>query len=237
MSQYFPKPYEPFGGDIKVKVDLSNYGRKADIKNISHVDTSSFALKTNLANLKTKVDKLDIDKLAPVPVDLSKLSDVVKNDVVKKDVYDKLVTKENNIDTRGFVLKTKYDTDKWALENKIHDTSGLVKKTDYDANITEIENKIPNVSSLVTKTALITTENKKPDVSNLVKKTDYGTKIREIENKLKYHNHDKYITTTEFSILAVGVFNARLSQAILVTKTNFDNTVSSLDNKIPTNKT
>ena len=84
MSHCFPKPYEPFGGDIKVKVDLSNYATKADIKNISHVDTSSFALKTNLANLKTEVDKLDIDKLAPVPVDLSKLSDVVKNDVVKK---------------------------------------------------------------------------------------------------------------------------------------------------------
>ena len=86
MSQYFPKPYEPFGGDINVKVDLSNYATKADIKNISHVDTSSFALKTNLASLKTEVDKLDIDKLAPVPVDLSKPSDVVKNDVVKKTV-------------------------------------------------------------------------------------------------------------------------------------------------------
>ena len=79
MSQYCPRPYEPFCGDINVKVDLSNYARKLDIKNISHVDTSSFALKTNLANLKTKVDKLDIDKLVPVPLDLSKLSDVVKN--------------------------------------------------------------------------------------------------------------------------------------------------------------
>ena len=72
MSQYFPKLYEPFGGDINVKVDLSNYATKADIKNISNVDTSSFALKTNLANLKTKVDKLHIDRLVPVPVDLSK---------------------------------------------------------------------------------------------------------------------------------------------------------------------
>ena len=106
MSQYFPKPYEPFGGDINVKVDLSNYATKADIKDISHVDTSSFALKTNLANSKTEVDKLDIDKLAPVPVDLSKLSDVVKNDVVKKTVYDKLVAKVNSIDTSRFVLKT-----------------------------------------------------------------------------------------------------------------------------------
>ena len=84
MSQYFLKPYEPFDQDINVKLDLSNYATKADIKNISHVDTSSFALKTNLANLKTEVDKLGIDKLVPVPVDLSKLSDVVKNDVVKK---------------------------------------------------------------------------------------------------------------------------------------------------------
>ena len=84
MSQYFPKPYEPFGGDINVKVDLSNYATKTDIKNISHVDTSSFALKTNLASLKIEVDKLDIDKLAPVPVDLSKLRDVVKMTLLKK---------------------------------------------------------------------------------------------------------------------------------------------------------
>ena len=83
MSQYFPKLYEQFGGDINVKIDLSNYATKADIKNISHVDTSSFALKSNLASLKTEVDKLDIDKLVPVPVDLNKLSDLVKN-VVKK---------------------------------------------------------------------------------------------------------------------------------------------------------
>ena len=66
MSQYFPKLYEPFDGDINVKVDLSNYATKTDIKNISHIDTSSFALKTNLASLKTEVDKLDIDKLVPV---------------------------------------------------------------------------------------------------------------------------------------------------------------------------
>ena len=81
MSKYFPKPYKPFGRNINVKVDLSNYATKSDIKNISHVDTSSFALKTNLANLKAEVDKLDIDKLVPVPVDISKLSDVVKKDV------------------------------------------------------------------------------------------------------------------------------------------------------------
>ena len=105
MCKYFPKPYEPIGRDINVKVDLSNYATKKDIKNITHVDTSSFALKTNLANLKTEVDKLYIDKLVPVPVDLSKLSDVVKNDVIKKAKYNKLVNKVNNIDTSRFILK------------------------------------------------------------------------------------------------------------------------------------
>ena len=147
MSQYFPKPYELFSGDINVTVDLSNYATKDDIKNITRVDTSSFALKTNLANLKTEVDKLDIDKLATVPVDLSKLSNVVKNDVVKKTDYNELVTKVDNIDT-----------------------SGLAKKTDYNTKITEIEGKIPDISGLATKTALTIVENKIPDISGLVKK-------------------------------------------------------------------
>ena len=119
MSQYFSIPFNShFGDSIKFKIDLSNYATKADIKNISHVDTSRFALKANLANLKTEVGKLDIDKLVPIPVGLSKLSDVVKN-VVKKTVYNKLVTKVDNIDTSDFVLKTKYNTDKTELEKKI----------------------------------------------------------------------------------------------------------------------
>ena len=133
MSQYFPKPYEPFGGDIDVAVDLSNYATKDDIKNITLVDTSSFALKTNLANLKTEVDKLDVNKLATIPVDLSKLSNVVKTDVLKKTDYNKLVTKIDNINT-----------------------SGLVKKADYTTKITEIEGKIPDISGLTIKTALST---------------------------------------------------------------------------------
>ena len=82
MSQYFRKPLRSFGENIKVKVDLSNYATKTDLKNVTHVDTSSFARKTNLGSLKTEVDKLDI--LAPVSVDLSKLSDVVKMMLLKK---------------------------------------------------------------------------------------------------------------------------------------------------------
>ena len=190
--------------------------------------TSSFALKANLASLKTEVDKLDIDKLAPVPVNLSKLSDVVK-----KDVYDKLVAKVNGIDTSKFVLRTKYDTDISELENKIPDISGLVKKTDYNIKITEIEGKFPHVTNLATKTALTNIENKIPDVSNLVKKTYYDTKVTKIENK---HNHDKYIDTPEFNKLAADVFNARLAQANLVTKTDFDDKLSNLNRKITKNK-
>ena len=129
MSQYFPKPFNSHSGDsIRVKIDLSNYATKTDIKNISHVDTSSSALKTNLANLKPEVDKLDFDKLVPIPVDLSKLSDVVKNDLVKKTVYNKLISKVDNIDTIDFVLKNKYKNDKTKLENKIPNLVVLLKK-------------------------------------------------------------------------------------------------------------
>ena len=145
MSQYFPKPFKSFGGNINVKVDLSNYATKTDLKNVTHVDTSRFALKTNLANLKTEVERLDIDKLVPVPVDLSQLSDVVKNDVVKKGVYHKLVAKtkltelENKIpDVSNLATKTALTV----VENKIPSVSNLVKKTDYDTKITELEKRL-----------------------------------------------------------------------------------------------
>ena len=142
MSQYFPKQYEPLGGDINIKVDLSNYVKKTDIKNISHVDTSSFARKSNLASLKTEVDKLDIDKLkslpnnlsnlkskvdkldinklAPVPVDLSKLSSVVKNEVVKK---------------------TKYNAKIKNIEDKIPDITKLAIKTILNTKMNEFKMK------------------------------------------------------------------------------------------------
>ena len=123
MSQYFPKLFKSFGRNINVKVDLSNYATKTDLKNVTHVDTSRLALKANLASLKTEVDQLDIDKLAPVPIDLTKLSDVVK-----KAVYEKLAAKVNNIDTSSFVLKTKYQTDKTELEKKIPIVTDFVKK-------------------------------------------------------------------------------------------------------------
>ena len=112
-----------------------------------------------------------------------------------------------------------------------------MKKTDNNTKITEIEGKIPNVSNLATKAALTTVENKIPDVSSLIKKTDYKSKITEIENKLNYHNYDKYITTPEFNTFATNVFNARLARANLVTKTDFDAKLPSLNRKITENKT
>ena len=115
---------------------MSSYARKLIFKKkTTGIDTSSFALKSNLSSLKTEVDKIDVGKLKTLPVDLSKLSNLVNNDVVKKTVYDKLVTKVNDIGTTGFVLKTKYDTDKSDLEKKISDA----------------EKEIPDGSKLVEK--------------------------------------------------------------------------------------
>ena len=237
MSQYFPKPSEPFGGDINVKVDLSNYAIETDKKNISHIDTSSFALKSNLSSLKTEVDKIDIDKLVPVSVDLSKLSDAVKNYVVKKTVYDKLVAKVNSINTIAVVLKTKYDAGKIELEKKIPDTSGLVKKQITIPISLKQRSKIPSISGLALNAALIAVENKIPNISSSVKKAYYNTKITEIEKKLTDHDHDKQITTPEFNTLAANFFNARLAETNLVTKTDFDARLSSLNRNITSNKT
>ena len=120
MIQYF-SPYKSSGSNIKVELDLSSYATKSDLKNVTHVDVSSFASKIKLVSLENEVDKIDVDNLKTAPVDLAKLSDVVQNNIVKKTEYDKLVTKVDNTDSTGFVLKTTYDTDKSDLENKISD--------------------------------------------------------------------------------------------------------------------
>ena len=124
MSQYFP-PYNDSSGNIKVELDLSNYTTKDDVKNITHVDVSSYATKTNLAALKTEADKIDTDKLKAVPDDLAKLSNVVKNEVVKK----------TDFSADDYVKKTKFSGD----INSFHD------------KIDKVEKKIPDVSSLETK--------------------------------------------------------------------------------------
>ena len=158
-----------------------------------------------------------------------------------------MLKKVGNIDTTGFVLKTTYDTDKSDLKKmqikklgcrqNIPNTSDLAKKTDLNTRIPEAENEISSITGLATNSALAAVENKIPDVSSLVKKTDYDAKISDIQKKITDHDYDKYITTPEFNILAVRIFNARLAQASLITKTNFDTRLQSLSEGITSYKT
>ena len=154
----------------------------------------------------------------PVPTDLSKLSNVVKNDVVKKVVYNKLVAKVDNINTNDFVLKTKYSTDKAELENKIHDISGLVTKAQLNA----VENKIPRASDLVTKNDLITIENKIPNTSNIASKSD----LTAVENKIP--NISNLATKTALTT----VENKIPDISNRVKKTDYDTKITNIENKL-----
>ena len=154
-------------------------------------------------------------------------------------MYEKLVTKVNDIDISGFVLKTKCETDKLELKKKISDadkkiagTSGLVKKTDLNARITEIEGKTPSITGLATNSALTAVENEIPDVNSLVKKIGYDAKILEIEKKTTDHDHDKYIIISEFMKLTAENFKAILAQENLVTKADFDTRLIRLNKKL-----
>ena len=193
MSRYFPL-YNNSSNNIKVELDLSNYLTKDDVKNITHVDVSSYATKTNLAALKTEVDKIDTDKLKTVPDDLAKLSNVVKNEVVKKIEYNTLKNKVDAIDTSKFVSRTTFTTDTNSLddkidkvEKKIPDISGLATKSSVTRLITEqedytdkVKKKIPDISGLASKTELTAVENKIPDVSGLAT----TSALTAVENKI-----------------------------------------------------
>ena len=139
---YYP-PYKSSSNNVKVELDLTNYATKTDLKNITHVDVSSFASKTNLAALKTEVDKIDVDKLKTTPIDLAKLSNVVKNDVVKKTDYNAKVTSikgqiavitQNTIDNLDDITKL-----------KAVDPSNFVTKTKFSADANAIDDKIDGV--------------------------------------------------------------------------------------------
>ena len=177
-SQYFP----PSGSTnkIKVELDLANYAAKDDVKNITHVDVSSYATKTNLAALKREVDKIDVDKLKTTPSDSAKLSSLVKNDVVKKTDYNTKVTSTEN----QLAGVTKNTTDNLADITKLKavDTSNFVLKTKLASDVTTLENKIDTVDKKV------------PDVSGLATKTSstsylqtetVNSKVTEVENKIK----------------------------------------------------
>ena len=141
-SQYYP-PHKSSSNNIKVELDLSNYATKKDINDITHVDVSGFASKTNLAALKTEVDKIDVGKLKTVPVDLAKLSNVVNNDVVKKTDYNTKVTSvESQI---AGVSKNTLDNLADITKLKAVDTSNFVSKTKFTADTNTLENKIDDV--------------------------------------------------------------------------------------------
>ena len=206
MSEYFPEPTSS-GGRVKVELDLSNYATKADLKNAAGVDTSDFTKDTDLTNLKSdvdrldinkfknvasnlsnwksKVDKLDVDKLVPVPVDLSKLSDIVKDDVVKKDVYnaniksieDKIPDITNS--ATNTTLKAKINE----VKKEIPSIANLAITTSLNAKTNKIKNKIPNITNVATSTALAAVENKIPSVTNLVKKLTITQKLVRLKRK------------------------------------------------------
>ena len=170
---YYP-PYKSSSNNIKLELDLSNYATKDDVKNITHVDVSSYATKTNLAELKTEVDKIDVDKLKTVPDDLAKLSNVVKNEVVKK----------TDFIADNYVTRTKFSTDTNALDDKID----------------KVEKKIPDISSLETKRNVTTLVNnlnnridnlktndyaKKTSLTNCMLTSTFNTKSTELESKIK----------------------------------------------------
>ena len=170
--------------------------------------------------MESKVNRLNVDKLFSVPVDLSKLGDVIKNDTVKKDVY---IAKIRNIedkipDITNLATNTPLNAKLNEVKNEIPTITTLVTTTALNAKINQVKNKIPNFTNLASTTARAAVENKIPNVSNLVKKSDHNTKITEIENKITDHGHDKYITTQKFNQLTSENFTARPKQ---VYKTKF----------------
>ena len=142
MITYYPL-YKSSSQNIKVELNLANYATKDDVENITHGDVSSFASKTNLVALKTEVDKIDVDKLKTVTVDLAKLSNVVNHDVVKKTDYNtKVTSKEGQI---AGVTKNTLDNLADITKLKAVDTSNFVLKTKLASDVTTLENKIDTV--------------------------------------------------------------------------------------------
>ena len=176
MTTYYP-PYKSSSNNVKVELDLTNYATKPDLKNITHVDVSSFASKTNLAALKTEVDKIDVDKVKTTPTDLAKLSNVVKNDVVQKTDYN---TKVTSIEAQIAGL-TKNTVDNLADITKLKaiDTNSFVTRTKFSADTNALDDKIdgvkknPDVSGLATKTF------------NILQTVTFNSKVTEVENKIK----------------------------------------------------
>ena len=222
MSQYYP-PYRSSSNNVKVELDLANYVTKTDLNNITHVDVSSFASKTNLAALKTEVDKIDAEKSKTAPTDLAKLTNAIEDDVVKKTDYNTKVTsieaqiagltkntvdnladitKPKAIDTNSFVLKTKLASDVTTLENKI-DT---------------VDKKIPDISGLATKTSL----------NDYLQTSTFNSEVTEVENKIK--NADIIAKSANTKVNAI-----RSYLTIFATKDGVATDITAIKNNYVTN--
>ena len=230
MSTYY-LPHRSSSNNIKVELDLANYATKTDSKNITHVDVSTYASKTNLAALKSEVDKIDTDKLKTVPDNLAKLTNVVKNDVVKKTDYNAKVTsiegqiagitkntidnladitKLKVVDTNSFVLKIKLASDVTTLENKI-DT---------------VDKKIPDISGLATKTSLtsylqIATFNSKvTEVESKTKDADIIAKSANTKANTIRSNLTSYATKADVATDIIAIKNDYVTNASLTSQLN-----------------
>ena len=184
MSKYFPT-YNNSREKIKVELDLSNYATKDDVKNITHVDVSSFASKTNLGALKTEVDKLDTDKLKTTPADITKLTNAVDNELVKKTVCNAKVT--NSLDDKIDKVDKKIPdisglATKTSLSNYLQTTTFNSKVTELEGKISTAEGKIPSITALATKAEVTAVENKIPSLVGYAKKSDVATDITAIKN-------------------------------------------------------
>ena len=176
---YYP-PYKSSSNNVKVELDLTNYATKRDLKNITHVDVSSFASKTNLAALKTEVDKIDTDKLKTATTDLAKLTNAIENDVVKKTDYN---TKVTSIEAQiGGLTKNTVDNLADITKLKAIDTNSFVNKTKFSADINTLDDKIdgvdkkiPDISGLATKTSL----------NDYLQTSTFNSKVTELESKIK----------------------------------------------------
>ena len=220
--------YKSRSSSVKVQLYLKNYATKEELKNITHVDTSSFALKTNLASLKTEADKLDIPKLTTLPTDVAKLSNKIANDLVETDFNslktkgDKNKTDNDNLETKvtttkksinslktkfdgmdltKYVLNSNYDTKIGNLELKVSNISGLLKISSFNSKVNELENKIKTPES-------------KPDISNLANKTE----LKNIENKIP--DAAGFVKKTDYATEITSIKNDYVSNAALTSQLN-----------------
>ena len=253
MSTYYP-PYKSSSNNITVELDLANYATKDDVKNITHVDVSSFASKTNLTALKTEVDKIDEYELKTVPVDLAKLSYVVNNDIVKKTDYN---TKVTSIESQiAGVTKSTLDNLANITKLKAVDTSNFVLKTKLVSDVNTLEKiidtvnkKISGISGLATKTSLTshlqtaTFNSKVTEVENKIKATDIiaksaNTKANTIRSDLTGYAKKADVATDITSIKSDYVTNASLTSQLNDLKSQHIATeVTTIDNKTKKNAT